>query len=145
MRIAITHKGADGDAYTDTFDDASIDTEFQPGMVAVRGVLKGGNSTFARTDKRTVYYPLDSVIKVTEVDPEPNFNVELKEEEYYVVYKVTWQPKTSDDDAPMDVDHTFRCTDERAVAEEITEIGKLREILPHLQKLVDDEVPSQHG
>lgn len=141
MQIAITHKGADGDAYTDTFTDASLDTEFQPGMVAVRGKLKG---SALYNEPRTVYYPAANVIRVTETG-EPNFNVELKTEDYYVVYKVTWQPETADDHAPMDTDHIFKCTDERAVANEIVEIGKLEQILPYLQKIVKDEVPSRHG
>lgn len=65
-RLTVAHTGADGDEYLHTYKDATFNTLDRPGFVSVRGIPQSGSEAGSQ-DKRTVHYPVDRIVRITEV------------------------------------------------------------------------------
>lgn len=54
--------------------------------------------------------------------------------DYYVLYRVTWQPQKAGDEGPMDRAHFLRVDDERYLTHEMVELGELHFIAKAVQR-----------
>lgn len=61
-------------------------------------------------------------------------------EDYFVLYRVTWQPEKVGDDGPMDRAHTLMVSDTRYEDHEMVEIGSLYNLHSTVNRLaVNDQ------